>query len=111
MLWRLLADSVVLIFNPDKLGYASDLTSTGKDPRHQLLVAGLADPAATSEAVRQADPDLVKHPASESHVDRSIGQALPFPDAIIKYDWWMALVAASCGVIYFNLESFVLYRQ
>jgi len=34
---RLLADSDALIFNLDKIGYASDLTNIGSDPRHQLL--------------------------------------------------------------------------
>jgi dTDP-glucose 4,6-dehydratase len=69
---RLLAESDALIFNLDKLGYASDLTSIGSDPRHQLLRVDLTDAAATAEAVQQADPDLVMHLAAESHVDRSI---------------------------------------
>jgi hypothetical protein len=110
VLRRLLADSDSLLFNLDKLGYASDLTSTGKDPRHQLLLVGLADPAATFE-LRQADPDLVKYLATESYLDRPIDLALPFPDAIIQNDWWLALVAARCGVITSDSKSFVLYRQ
>jgi dTDP-glucose 4,6-dehydratase len=69
---RLLADSDALIFNLDKIGYASDLTSIGNDPRHQLLRVDLTDAAATAQAVQQADPDLVMHLAAESHVDRSI---------------------------------------
>ena len=69
---RLLADCAVEVFNLDKLGYASDLTSIGDHPRHTFLQVDLADAAATSEAVRQADPDLVMHLAAESHVDRSI---------------------------------------
>ena len=60
------------MFNLDKVGYASDLTSIGPNPRHQLLKVDLADAAATAEAVRVADPDLVMHLAAESHVDRSI---------------------------------------
>jgi dTDP-glucose 4,6-dehydratase len=69
---RLLQDSTALVFNLDKLGYASDLTSIGDDPRHQLLRVDLVDAQATAAAVCQADPDLVLHLAAESHVDRSI---------------------------------------
>ena len=69
---RLLRDTGATVFNLDKLGYASDLTSIGDHPRHQLLRVDLAHADATAEAVRQADPDLVFHLAAESHVDRSI---------------------------------------
>ena len=78
---RLLAQSNVTVFNLDKCGYASDLTSIKKqlrqlgaaaESRHQLLKLDLADIEATAEAVRQVDPDLVLHLAAESHVDRSI---------------------------------------
>jgi dTDP-glucose 4,6-dehydratase len=83
---RLLGDSEALVFNLDKLGYASDLTSIeqlltqlgarGQTPegasRHQLLQVDLVDAEATSAAVAAADPDLVLHLAAESHVDRSI---------------------------------------
>ena len=69
---RLLVDSTAQVFNLDKLGYASDLTSIGDHPRHTFLKVDLADADATAAAVRQADPDLVLHLAAESHVDRSI---------------------------------------
>jgi dTDP-glucose 4,6-dehydratase len=69
---RLLADSPARVFNLDKLGYASDLTSIGEHHRHSVLRADLADPQATAAAVKTADPDLVMHLAAESHVDRSI---------------------------------------
>ena len=83
---RLLTDSEALVFNLDKCGYASDLTSIEQvlaelgdrastpkgESRHQLLQVDLCDADATAEAVRQADPDLVLHLAAESHVDRSI---------------------------------------
>lgn len=76
MVRRLLSDSDALVFNLDKCGYASDLTSLEALPqaseRHRLLRVDLADAEATAEAVRQADPDLVLHLAAESHVDRSI---------------------------------------
>ena len=78
---RLLRDSSATVFNLDKLGYASDLTSieltladlgAAEQGRHQLLRVDLVNPEATAAAVRQSDPDLVFHLAAESHVDRSI---------------------------------------
>jgi dTDP-glucose 4,6-dehydratase len=83
---RLLSGSEALVFNLDKCGYASDLTSVEQvlaelgpqglsadgQCRHQLLRVDLTDAEATAAAVRQADPDLVLHLAAESHVDRSI---------------------------------------
>ncbi|MCP9827928.1 dTDP-glucose 4,6-dehydratase [Synechococcus sp. L2F] len=73
---RLLRESDALVFNLDKFGYASDLTSIEALPqaaeRHQLLQVDLTNAEATAAAVRQADPDLVLHLAAESHVDRSI---------------------------------------
>ena len=77
---RLLAESDAPMFNLDKMGYASDLSSSEAVPkaaeRHTLLRVDLTDAAATAEAVRQADPDLVMHLAAESHVVRSI-EGLP----------------------------------
>ena len=76
MVRLLLSESEALVFNLDKCGYASDLTSIEALPqaaeRHTLLRVDLTDAAATAEAERQADPDLVLHLAAESHVDRSI---------------------------------------
>jgi dTDP-glucose 4,6-dehydratase len=80
MVRRLLAQSNAQVFNLDKLGYASDLTSIERlieampeaAERHQLLRVDLADAEDTALAVCQADPDLVMHLAAESHVDRSI---------------------------------------
>ena len=78
---RLLRETDVVVFNIDKLGYASDLSGIDQtladlcqevQGRYQLLQVDLVDPAATAAAVRQADPDLVLHLAAESHVDRSI---------------------------------------
>lgn len=69
---RLLRETDAIVFNLDKLGYASDLSSIGEHPRHQLLKVDLVNAEATAAAVQQADPDLVFHLAAESHVDRSI---------------------------------------
>ena len=78
---RLLSESDAIVFNLDKMGYASDLTSieavlselpNGGIGRHHLQRVDLSDAAAVEAAVRAADPDLVMHLAAESHVDRSI---------------------------------------
>ena len=78
---RLLRETTVTVFNLDKMGYASDLSSieevlselgeAAKD-RHRLQQVDLTDAAAVEAAVQEADPDLVMHLAAESHVDRSI---------------------------------------
>ena len=86
---RLLADSDALVFNLDKMGYASDLTSIRQlldslgseaETRHHLLQVDLCDGDTVQAAVDRADPDLVMHLAAESHVDRSISG----PDAFIN---------------------------
>ena len=78
---RLLSDSDVTVFNLDKMGYASDLTSVERvlaglgpkgEGRHHLLQVDLCQPDLVREAIQKADPDLVMHLAAESHVDRSI---------------------------------------
>lgn len=75
---RLLRESDALVFNMDKCGYASDLTSIEQvlaelsdraatpegDSRHQMLRVDLTDAVATQAAVSQADPDLVLHLAT-----------------------------------------------
>ena len=78
---RLLRESEAIVFNLDKMGYASDLTSIEEvlselgdesEQRHVLQQVNLADANAVRDAVKAADPDLVMHLAAESHVDRSI---------------------------------------
>jgi dTDP-glucose 4,6-dehydratase len=85
---RLLAESDAQVFNLDKMGYASDLTSIEALPQaagqHTLLRVDLTDAAATAEAVRKADPDLVLHLAAESHVDRSIEGPAAFIDSNVS---------------------------
>ena len=88
MVRRLLADTTAQVFNLDKLGYASDLSSIEALPeassRHQLPQVDLTDAEATAAAVRQADPDLVMHLAAESHVDRSIDGPAAFIDSNVS---------------------------
>ena len=78
---RLLQESDAIVFNLDKMGYASDLTSIEEvikdlgdqhQNRHRLLPIDLCDAKAVQTAVNEANPDLVMHLAAESHVDRSI---------------------------------------
>ena len=68
---RPLAGSRARIFNLDKLGSASDLSSIKALPqaheRHLLLKLDQANPASTAEAVQAADPHLVFHLVAESH--------------------------------------------
>ena len=40
-----------------------------------------------------------------------IALALPFPDGVIMHDWWMALIAASEGIVCDMKTSTVKYRQ
>ena len=78
---RLLRESDAVVFNLDKMGYASDLKSIEEvikelgvehKQRHQLQPIDLCNAEAVQKAVKQANPDLVMHLAAESHVDRSI---------------------------------------
>ena len=78
---RLLRETTVTVFNLDKMGYASDMSSIEEvlselggaaNDRHRLQKVDLTDAAAIEAAVQEADPDLVMHLAAESHVDRSI---------------------------------------
>ncbi len=78
---KFLQDLDCIIFNLDKISYASDLNSiydplSNKDnlneSRHNLLKIDLYNFSKVDEAVKYADPDFVLHLAAESHVDRSI---------------------------------------
>ena len=86
---KLLTDTECIIFNLDKMGYASDLTSidhtllslgSGKEDRYFFLKVDLSNYSDTISAVNYADPDFIMHLAAESHVDRSIKG----PDEFIK---------------------------
>jgi dTDP-glucose 4,6-dehydratase len=88
---RSLRDSVGLVFNRNKCGYASDLTSIEKvlqelgqhgDSRNRLLRVDLADADVAATAVQHANPDLVLHLGTESQDDRSN----KCPGACIKSD-------------------------
>tara|TARA_B100000242_G_C43043032_1_gene486712 strand:+ start:36 stop:1097 length:1062 start_codon:yes stop_codon:yes gene_type:complete len=86
---RLIKESSSIIFNLDKLGYASNLepieeilnkTNQETKKRYQLLKVDLSNPIETAKAIKKADPDLIMHLAAESHVDKSIFH----PESFIK---------------------------
>ena len=70
---RLLRETTVTVFNLDKMGYASDLSSIKEvlselgeaaKNRHRLQQVDLTNAAVVETAVREADPDLVMHLAA-----------------------------------------------
>ena len=76
---KLLKESTSKIFNIDKIGYASDLTSIDEvlktkdySDRYKFEKIDLANSAQINKAINGSDPDLIMHLAAESHVDRSI---------------------------------------
>ncbi len=77
---RLIDDSTLQIFNLDKLGYASNLSSINNkltsikniDDKYKFIKLDLCDKNHLNDVIKQIDPDLVFHLAAESHVDRSI---------------------------------------
>ena len=81
---KLLKSEDNVVFNLDKLGYASDLTSINElnikdiSKKYFFINIDLSNAEATNNAVRKADPDLIMHLAAESHVDRSIDSPRAF---------------------------------
>ena len=73
------------IFNIDKMGYASDLTSINKlneaKGRHIHINIDLKNKTETFEAIKNSSPDIIIHLAAESHVDRSIDNPGNFIDS------------------------------
>ena len=76
---KLLKESTSKIFNIDKIGYASDLTSIDEvlktkdySDRYKFSKVDLSNSDETAKAINDSDPDLIMHLAAESHVDRSI---------------------------------------
>ncbi len=78
---KLLNCSNSIIYNIDKLGYASDLKGIENElkrlrisssDRHKLINIDISNKDLLSKAIKEIDPDFVCHLAAESHVDRSI---------------------------------------
>jgi len=77
----LLRCSDSIIYNIDKLGYASDLVSIESEikslnysniNRHKLINIDISNKDLLAKTIKEIDPDFVFHLAAESHVDRSI---------------------------------------
>ena len=73
---RLLKDKKYIIYNFDKLGYASDLSWIEKKEydrsTYNFYKIDLCDKEILEKALKEIKPDLIIHLAAESHVDRSI---------------------------------------
>ena len=89
---RLLKSSDCIIYNLDKISYASNLEpinntiqSMGKEGeiRHILMKTDLSNTSHTDSSVEHSDPDLVLHLAAETHVDNSIISPKPFIESNI----------------------------
>ena len=78
LILKLLLSPENIIFNIDKLNYAShqqpisDFCLKTKNKQYKLLEIDIANSLKTFEAVKLANPDIIFHLAAESHVDKSI---------------------------------------
>ncbi len=79
---KLLLDSDAIIYNIDKLNYASDLSSIRKlsnsETRHQHFKIDLVNFKEIKEILLSLEPDLIVNFAAESHVDRSLDSPRSF---------------------------------
>mgnify|MGYP001239913987 CR=1 FL=1 len=83
---KLLSNTNALIYNLDKITYASDLSwleNNKSRDRHHFIKADLVNFEETKNALKNSNPDLIVHLAAESHVDRSIENARPFIESNI----------------------------
>ena len=78
----LLLNSECELFNLDKLGYASDLSSIhsikSSESRHKHLNIDLVNNNEIYDVIKKIGPELIIHFAAESHVDRSINNPSHF---------------------------------
>ena len=86
---KLIINKKNIVFNLDKLGYASDLESIDNLNKKQnfgnytFLNVDLVDKENLYDAIEQANPDVIMHLAAESHVDRSIDEPHHFLESNI----------------------------
>ena len=83
----LLLNTSSLIFNIDKLGYASDISrikNDGFQNRYKLFQVNLCNLEDVKKVVEISNPDAIIHLAAESHVDRSIKSPINFFESNIK---------------------------
>ncbi len=77
----LISDTDYSVVNVDKLTYAGNLdslASVADNPRYAFEQIDICDRNALSEVFGQHQPNMVMHLAAESHVDRSIDDAIDF---------------------------------
>ena len=81
---RLISNERNIVFNLDKLGYASDLESIDNLNKkncfnnYTFLNVDLVDKNNLFDAIEKAKPDYIMHLAAETHVDRSIDKPSQF---------------------------------
>tara|TARA_Y100001978_G_scaffold202429_1_gene223522 strand:- start:62 stop:1117 length:1056 start_codon:yes stop_codon:yes gene_type:complete len=86
---KLISNERNIVFNLDKLGYASDLESIDKLNKknnfgnYTFLKVDLAEKENLYDAIESLKPDIIMHLAAESHVDRSIDQPHHFLESNI----------------------------
>ena len=86
---KLISNHTNVVFNLDKLGYASDLESIdnlnlkNNFGNYTFINIDLVDKENLRDAIEKANPDVIMHLAAESHVDRSIDEPHHFLESNI----------------------------
>lgn len=84
---KLLKETDCLVFNIDKLNYASDLTSINalknSEKRHKHFKIDLSNFKETEEVINSLNPEIIVNFAAESHVDRSLDNPSKFIESNI----------------------------
>ena len=86
---KLISNQKNVVFNLDKLGYASDLESIdnlnlkNNFGNYTFINVDLVDKESLRDAIQKANPDVIMHLAAESHVDRSIDEPHHFLESNI----------------------------
>ena len=86
---KLISNDRNVVFNLDKLGYASDLESIdnlnlkNNFGNYTFINVDLVDKENLRHAIKKANPDVIMHLAAESHVDRSIDEPHHFLESNI----------------------------
>ncbi len=95
---RILRTTDWQVVGVDRLAYAAEpraLEEAADDPRHQLVVADIADADALRAVFREHRPQAVLHLAAETHVDRSIDGPEPFLSTNVVGTWRLLEVACA----------------
>ena len=86
---KLISNQKNVVFNLDKLGYASDLESIdnlnlkNNFGNYTFINVDLVNKENLGDAIQKANPDVIMHLAAESHVDRSIDEPHHFLESNI----------------------------